>query len=253
MNKAYYKNKNILIIGGSFGIGHSLCKKLAQNQANLAISARSTAIIEQLANELTGNHFAISCDICKADEVDNLHKEIKKKWRQIDLIIFCAGIYKPMGINNFDFKSAKDVYEVNFGSFVIFLDKFLEYFKQGKIEHLAIISSIAGYFGMPNSLCYGASKAALSNFAQSLHYELKKYNTKVQLINPGFVKTRLTDKNNFNMPGIISADRAADIIVDKLPKNVFEIKFPWAFSTFMKILSLLPQRLRFLILKGIDK
>ena len=246
----HYNNKNILVIGGSFGIGEELCKEFAKLKANLAIVARSKDKIAKLAKSLSGQHLAIPCDISKDSDLANLVTILFKEWQKIDLVIFCVGVYQPMNIDNFDLKKAKEIIEINFNSFFNFIGSFLPYFKQQKIFHLAITSSVAGYFGTPNSLAYGASKAALSHLAESLFYELKRYNVKVQLINPGFVKTRLTDQNSFKMPGIISANIAAKIIINKLMKNNFEIKFPFLFAFTMKILSLIPYRFRFFLFKN---
>jgi short-subunit dehydrogenase len=249
MNKNYYNNKNILIIGASFGIGESLCEDLAKKGANLIITARSTDKINKLSQKLAGSHLAVTCDITNNQELSKLAQIISKKYQKIDIIIFCAGIYEPMNLENFNVNKAQEILQVNLTSFVNFIDKFLTLFKAQKIAHLAVISSVAGYFGMPNSLAYGAAKAGLSNLTESLFYELSKYKVKVQLINPGFVKTRLTAKNNFAMPNIISSQKAAKIILNNLPKNNFEIKFPLLFIIIMKYLSMLPYKLRFLLLK----
>jgi short-subunit dehydrogenase len=249
-SSSYYKNKNILIIGGSHGIGEELCIELSKLGANLAIAARSKDKINSLSKELSGNNLSFACDILQKKDLDKLHNNLSKKWRKIDLIIFCAGAYNPMNIDNFDLEKAQNIANVNFNSFFNFIDSFLPSFKKKKIAHLAIVSSVAGYFGMPNSLAYGSSKAALNNLAESLFYELKQYKTKVQLINPGFVKTRLTSQNNFKMPGLISANKAAQIIIKKLPKNIFEIKFPFIFTSIMRILSILPYKIRFLLFKN---
>lgn len=242
--KNNFNNKNILIIGASFGIGEDLCRQLSEQGANLCLVARSKDKINDLAQNLKGENFSIECDITKKSDLDNLAKSLEKKWQVIDLIIFCAGIYHPMNLENFDLKKSQDIININFISFFNFIDSFLLLFKSNKVKHLAIISSVAGYFGMPNSLAYGASKAALSNLSESLFYELKKYKTKVQLINPGFVKTRLTDKNNFKMPLIISPQKAAKIIIKNLNKNKFEIKLPFLFTFIMKFLSILPYKIR---------
>lgn len=245
----YYNNKNILIIGGSFGIGEELCKELSNLESNLTIVARSQDKIDYLRKTLKGNHLSFSCDISKKNDLDKFYTNLNKKWKKIDIIIFCVGTYYPMNFDNFDLKKAKNIIDINLNSFLNFIDSFSSYFKESKISHLAIISSVAGYSGMPNSLAYGASKAALSNLSESLFYELKKYKTKVQLINPGFVKTRLTNKNDFKMPGIISANKAAKLIIKKLPKNIFEIKFPFIFAFVMKVLSILPYKIKFFLFK----
>ena len=250
-NRNYYNNKNILVIGGSFGIGEELCKELSKLGANLAIIARSKDKIEKLQKSLPGNNLSITCDISKQADLKNLSKKIAQKWQKVDIMIFCAGIYEPMNLSNFDLKKAQNIININFSSFLNLLDAFLPSFKEKKISHLAITSSVAGYFGMKNSLAYGASKAALSNLSESLFYELKQYETKVQIINPGFVETRLTNQNNFKMPGIISANKAAQIIIKNLPKNKFEIKFPFLFTLAMKFMSILPYKIRLFLLKNV--
>jgi len=250
-NSKYYQGKNILIIGASYGIGEELCNEFAKHQANLAIAARSQEKINELKNNLAGNHLAIKCDVSKKSDLEELSKILQEKWQKIDMIIFCVGTYQPMNIDNFDLEKAQEIININLNSFFNFLDAFLPDFKNKNISHLAIISSVAGYFGMPNSLAYGASKAALSNLCESLFYELKKYHTKVQLINPGFIKTRLTDQNNFKMPGLISANKAAKIILRKLTKNIFEIKFPFLFTLIMRFLSILPYKIRLFLFKNI--
>ena len=258
--KKTYNNKNILVIGGSFGIGEELCKEFSRLGSNLVIVARSKEKIESLCKTLISNRLsttdksttceAITCDVSKKSNLDKLSTTLSKKWDKIDLIIFCVGAYQPMSLDNFDIQKAKNIAEINFNSFFNFIDSFLSLFKRKKISHLAIVSSVAGYFGMPNSLAYGSSKSALSNLSESLFYELKKYKTKVQLINPGFVKTRLTDQNHFKMPGIISANQAARIIIKNLLKNKFEIKFPFFFTFIMKVLSILPYKIRFLFFRA---
>lgn len=250
MHHSYYNQKNILVIGGSFGIGEELCKELSNLGANLAIVARSKDKIEQLCHSLPGSHLPIACDISQQNDVEALREKLMQKWTHIDLVIFCVGTYKPMNLENFDLTIAKNIFDINVTRFLDFIDAFLPLFKEKKIAHLAIISSVAGYFGMPNSLAYGASKAALINLSESLFYEMKRYDTKVQLINPGFVKTRLTDQNDFTMPGIISANDAAKIIIKKLPKKVFEITFPFAFASIMRLFSILPYKLRFFLFRN---
>ena len=249
MQLNHYNNKNILVIGASFGIGAEIVTQLDKYGANLAMVARSLDKMQQLQQNLSKNHIAVKCDITDHKDLIKLRSAIYQKWHKIDIIIFCAGTYQPMNVENFDLDIAQNIIKVNFTSFINFFDVFSADFKNKKISHLAIISSIAGYFGMNNSLAYGASKAALSHFAESLFLELKKYGVKTQLINPGFVKTRLTDQNNFNMPFIISSKKAAQIIIKQLPKNQFEIKFPMIFTYIMKFIAILPYKLKFFLLK----
>lgn len=246
-----YKNKNILIIGASFGIGAELATQLVKEEANLALIARSQEKLDEIIKEIDGkNHISLPCDVTDISELEKSAKELSDKFFQIDLIIFCVGVYEPMNLENFDLKKTKNILNVNLGSFLNVIHAFLPQIKDRKIKHFAVVSSVAGYFGMPNSLAYGASKAGLSNLTESLFYELKKYNIKTQLINPGFVKTRLTDKNEFKMPGIISADKAASTIIKGLKSNKFEIAFPFVFASIMGSLKAFPHKIRqFLLLR----
>lgn len=252
MVKENYKDKNILIIGGTFGIGEELARQFDESQANLAICARSKDKLYELKAHLEGkNHIFASLDVNDSKELIELANTLNEEWQKIDLIIYCVGTYKPMNLENFSLHKAKEIIDINLTSFLNFINGFLPLFKEEKIAHLAVISSVAGYFGMPNSLAYGASKAGLSNLCESLAIELKKYKTKVQIINPGFVKTRLTDKNQFKMPGIISVQKAAKHILEDLPKNKFEIAFPFLFTNVMKSLGALPYKLRFFLFKNV--
>lgn len=248
VNKSKYSGKNIIILGGSSGIGEALCYKLAAQGANLVIVARSGDKIRKIVKTAQGNHKAIVADLSLRSDIEKLQKSITKLYQKIDLVVFSVGTYEPMNIKNFDIDVATRILNINFASFLLFFDVFRKQFLTKQIKHLAVISSVAGYFGMPNSMTYGASKACLTNFVESLYYELRHYNVKVQLINPGFVKTRLTDKNKFQMPGIISSKQAADIIVKGLLSNKFEIAFPFLFAMMMKIMLMLPYKIRMLIL-----
>lgn len=239
----YYRNKNILIVGGSFGIGEALCRQLDKYQANLAILARSKEKIAALTDELDGNPIALKCDITQPKQLANAVQNLSQQWQHIDLIIFCAGTYQPMTIHDYQVEKAEEIIEINLLGFIRFLNAFLPQLNDKKITHFAIVSSLSGYFGLPNSLVYGASKAALSNLSESLYYEFK-HKVKIQLINPGFVNTRLTAKNTFAMPGMISTQQAATAILNKLPSRQFEITFPLPFALMMKILSYMPHTIR---------
>lgn len=244
MTANFLKNKNIWIIGGTSGIGLKIALQSAKSAKNVIVSGRSNLISEE-----KNIHF-IRCDATKIDEIETSIHQIEKDFKTIDLIIFGAGIYEPMGLSNFNLQKSKEILEVNFSSFLNLVKNLPHLKSQLKLQQLAVISSMAGYFGMPNSMVYGASKAAISNLTESLFYELKNQ-IKVQLINPGFVQTRLTEKNNFKMPFLISDDKAAEIILKNLAKNNFEISFPAQFSIIMRLFRILPYQLRTKLLKKI--
>ncbi|MES2678223.1 MAG: SDR family NAD(P)-dependent oxidoreductase [Pseudomonadota bacterium] len=242
-----YQGKNIWLIGASFGIGEELYRQFSEAGAKLIISGRSLEKLQQIIGE-NKNHLALPMDVTDENSVNLAVEKLQQNFAKIDLIIFCAGIYQPMNVDNFDLKKSKEISKTNYVGMLNLLAAILPIIKQKKLAHLAIISSVASYFGMNNSLSYGASKAALSNLTMSLYLELKKYDVKVQLINPGFVKTRLTDQNNFKMPLMITPQKAAEVIIKELGSNKFEIFFPKIFVWMMKIIGLLPYKMQLKIL-----
>lgn len=242
----FYQNKNIWIIGGTSGIGLKTALEVSQLAKNVIISGRSD--LKEIDQK--NIHF-IRCDATKLEDLNLAIKTIKTHFKKIDILIFCAGIYEPMNLQNFNLEKSQEILNVNFVSFLKLISVLNLKQNQLNLSHLAVVSSIAGYFGMPNSLTYGASKSALSNLAESLYYELKG-KIKVQLINPGFVKTRLTDKNNFKMPFLISDDKAGKIICKNLLKNKFEISFPFYFSILMRFFKILPYKIRMFFIKKIS-
>jgi short-subunit dehydrogenase len=244
MNKDFYQGKNIWIIGATSGIGLALALQMSNLAKNVIISGRSN-----FKSEVKNISF-IRCDIAKTGDFENALDQIKSNFDQLDILIFAAGIYEPMGLKNFNLKKSQEILEINFSGFLNVIQNLEMLQTQLKLSSLIVFSSIASYFGMPNSLCYGASKAALNNITESLFYELKG-KVKVQLINPGFVKTRLTDKNNFKMPFMISDQKAAEIILKNIPKNKFEISFPAPFSWIMRFFKILPHKVRFWFLKSL--
>jgi short-subunit dehydrogenase len=248
----YYAGKIIWIIGGTSGIGLALALKLAAAAKKVIISGRFAPdfkndpededLQKQEPQAIKNIHF-IKCDVTQLPEFKKAMLQIKNDYNQLDILIFCAGIYEPMNYKNFNLVKAQEILTVNFGSFLHLIASLDFLLKELKLSSLVVVSSIAGYFGMPNSMCYGASKAALSNITEGLHYELKNI-LKIQLVNPGFVKTRLTDKNSFKMPFLLSKEKAAKIILKNLAKNKFEISFPLRFSFFMKLVKILPYKLK---------
>ncbi len=246
MSKNFYAGKNIWIIGGTAGIGLELALQLSNLAKNVVISGRSN--FESSKQNLS----FIRCDVTKLEEVEEVINQIKSRFNRLDILIFCAGTYEPMGLKDFNLQKSQEILNVNFGGFLNLVQNLNSLHRDLGLELLSVVSSIAGYFGMPKSLCYGASKAALSNIVESLFYELQN-RVRVQLINPGFVKSRLTDKNNFKMPFLISSKEAAEIILQNLPKKKFEISFPAAFSILMRLIKILPYGIRFMFLKLLNQ
>jgi short-subunit dehydrogenase len=228
--------KNIVIIGASHGIGRSLAFEFAKEKNNLFLAARDFEALMAIKKELQTN-----VEVFALDAVDEKNvREVLDKISQIDLFIYCAGAYEPMPATAIDLKKAKLINDVNFVGALNCLDVVIKKMLLKKSGQIALVASVAGYVGLPKSFAYGASKAALINLAETLYAELAAFNIKVSVINPGFVKTRLTDKNNFKMPAMISSDEAAEYIIQGLRENKFEIHFPKKFTMWLKFLRILP-------------
>ncbi|MFZ9181061.1 MAG: SDR family NAD(P)-dependent oxidoreductase [Rickettsiales bacterium] len=242
--------KNCWIIGASSGIGMELVKKFYENDYNVIISARSLSDLQNLKTEIEidGKNsnkeiFIANLDVANFDNFSEALTNILQKFVKIDLVIFASAIYERMEAENFDLALAKKIMEVNFNGFLNLLHLILPHFLQQKSGHIACIASVAGYSGLPQSFAYGASKSALINLCEGIYPELKYKNIDLSIINPGFVKTRLTDKNNFEMPFIITPKQASQYIYDGIIANKFEIHFPKKFTYILKFLRILPYRI----------
>ena len=245
--------KTIWITGGSTGIGKSVAIKFANKGWNVAVSARRV----ELLNELSGTHeniFVFPLDVTDKLKCKEVFNEIKNKFENIDLCFFSTGTWNPKKEKDIDVDQIENVFKVNFFGTVNSIKAVEEYFKNKKSGTITIVSSIAGYRGLPNSTGYGPSKSALNNLAESLYFDFKKDNVRVCLVSPGFIKTPMTDKNDFKMPFIKTPEYAADKIYDGLiNKNVFEIHFPKALTITLKLLSFLPSKIYFSLISKMTK
>jgi short-subunit dehydrogenase len=230
------------VTGASSGIGYETALRLVKDGWHVAVTARSQDKLEEMARA-SGYVHAFAGDITDASAMETIVARIEKEIGAIDLALLCAGTYYRDGIKEFKAETIIKQYEINIFGTMKCLEPVFDRFKARDKGHIAIVSSVAGYRGLPHSLAYGSGKAALINFCESLAIHCRGSGIKVQLISPGFVKTPLTDKNEFPMPMLMDADVAADKLVKGLSSNKFEITFPWAFALILKTLGLLPARL----------
>ena len=248
MKKPHYRNEVIWIIGASSGIGAALAKELARREATLALSARRKDALEALRTSLGDQHKHFVLDVTDAELVSRTAQAIRATFGRIDRIIFLAAAYTPMKICALDLPVTKQMIDVNLlGAFHV-VQAVLPILKDQQRGQIALCGSVAGYTGLPGGQPYSATKAAIINLAESLRAELPK-TIEVKLISPGFVKSELTDKNDFKMPMIISAEQAAHYIADGLSNQAFEVHFPKRFTLWLKLLRLLPYCLTFHITK----
>jgi len=243
--------QKIWLIGASEGIGAALAQALAQAGANLVLSARNGDKLAALIATLSqGTHRALPMDVTDAASVDEAWKTLGTQAIP-DMVIYNAGTYDSVDAAHFDLPKIERMMDVNFHGALRVLAHVVPAFMARNSGHIGLVGSVAGYRGLPAALGYGSSKAALIHLAENLKADLGRTNIRVQIINPGFVKTRLTDKNDFTMPCIISAERAATYIADGLQSPAFEIHFPKRFSRFLKLLSLLPAPIYFALLRQV--
>jgi len=257
MELSRFTGKNIWIIGAGDGIGLALTKALAEGGANLILSGRNQQrlkdalkIIEQPATN------ALPLDVTDVQSVADAWEKLTKKWGVIDYFIYNAGEYEPMEsfrMTQVSAEKANKIVDVNLKGFITCLGFIIPQFIEQGSGNISVTASVFGYFGMPKSFAYGASKAALINLAETMRLELSQKNINVQVINPGFVKTRMTDKISADMPFIISPEEAAENIIKKLGKNVFEIHFPAKFSWPLKLMRLLRYEIFFPLVRMITK
>ena len=241
--------KKVWITGASSGIGKATAEKFAQEGWRVAVSARRKELLDDMAKN--DNIFSYPLDVVDEENCSNTFQKIISDFTEINLCIFCSGTYDPKKEKEIDLKQSKFVMDVNYFGVLNCVKAVEKYFKDQRKGHISIVSSIAGYRGLPNSSGYGPSKAALNNFAESIFFDFKKYNVRISVISPGFIKTPLTDKNDFPMPFLRSVEFAAEKIYNGLTKsNSFEIHFPKQLTLILKFLRVLPYRLYlFLIYK----
>ena len=233
------------LVGASAGIGAALTDRLVARGHRVAISARQQARLDERAGRDPGRVLALAADVTDPESLARAYRELVAQWRVPDSVILNAGDYEPMGLADFDPALFERLIRVNFLGAVNGIETVREDFVDRGAGEIVLTASVAGYRGLPYAAPYGASKAAMINLAESLRPEFERAGVAMRVINPGFVRTRLTDKNDFAMPGRIEPDEAAALIARGLEGRGFEILAPRGFGWVMKGLRLLPYALYF--------
>ena len=249
-------NKCIWITGASTGIGKSLALKLAKEGFVVAASARSIKnlnILKKESKSFKGSIYIFPLDISIKNQVISIFNKIEKKLGVIGTVILNAGINESMHSQNFSSQKIENIMNINYFGTVNCLEPIINKFTKRKYGKIAIVASLAGYMGVPYSVAYCPTKAALISLCETLRSDLKQYNVILQVINPGFVKTPMTDKNNFYMPFLISSEKSSEYIYKGLLTNNFEIFYPKIFAYLLKILRFLPYFLLLPVLKSMFK
>jgi len=239
---ADWRGQRVWLIGASSGIGEATARLLMQRGARVALTGRKRDALVALADAQA--HVAVA-DVTDRASLLAAFDDICAAFGGIDVAIVNAGTHQPVRAWELDAVAAEKLVQVNLLGAINATALLAPYFAHSGSGRIAITASVAGYGGLPTGLVYGATKAALINFAETLYLDLEPKGVAVHLINPGFVKTPLTDLNDFTMPALIGPDEAAREIVAGIEAGRFEIHFPKRFTRLLKLLNLLPYRVYF--------
>jgi short-subunit dehydrogenase len=246
--------KKIWITGASSGIGKALAIKFANNGWEVAVSARRENLLQDLSKN-NSNIFPFALDVKDEKLTKSVFQSIIEKFKTLDICVFCTGIHDPESEKKLSSEKIREIMETNFFGTLNCIMAVNAFFRKNKSGHISIVASVAGYRGFPAASGYCASKSALISLTESLYFDFKRHNVRVSVINPGFIKTPMTDKNKFPMPMIKSSEFAAEkIFIGLTKKNAFEIHFPLVFTMLMKLLKIMPNWLYLMIAsKGMKK
>jgi short-subunit dehydrogenase len=242
------------ITGASYGIGRALALELVARGRPVVASARSADKLGDLAAEVGPLIAAQPLDVTDHAAVLAAVAAIEAAHGPIGTAVLNAGSHRPVHARDFKAAELRELMDLNVMGTAACLEALIPRMVARGRGRIAVVASVAGYRGLPTSAYYGATKAALINMTESLKFDLDKTGVRLQLVDPGFVKTPLTDKNDFPMPFLVSAETAARKIADGLERGRFEIAFPAAFVAIMKLLRILPYPLYFpIVARGTGK
>jgi len=241
-----WAGRRVWVVGASQGIGEAVARALIEREARVALSARNRPALEALAKLAPiGNSLVLPLDVTQPGEISAALGLLVAQWGGVDLVLIVAGTHHAMRAWEIKGEVTRRLVEINLLGVLNVLEiavpRLLEQGRGG----IGIVSSVAGYRGLPTGLIYGATKAALINLAETLYLDLKPRGLDIYIINPGFVKTPLTDRNQFDMPALIGVEEAARQTLRGLERGEFEIHYPKRFTRLMKLLRILPYRLYF--------
>ena len=228
------------VTGASEGIGRAVARAFAREGFTVYASARSEDKLDALAqeNHAPGKIIALPLDVTNRDANKEAVERIVNETGNLAACILNAGTFQPVRGKNLRYEDFDKTFEVNINGVINGLVPAVEAMKEAGQGQVAIVSSVAGYGGLPKNASYGISKAGLINMCESLRYDFDKLNIKIQVICPGFIDTPLTEKNDFPMPFLMDVDEAAKRVVEGMRSNRFEIIFPKRFIYMLKFVNL---------------
>ncbi len=231
-----WQGKRYWLVGASEGLGRALAHKLSEAGAEVIVSARSADRLEELVAELPGKASFATVDVSSRDSVEEAAAEVG----EIDGVVYLAGVYWPMKAGEWDGEKAELMADINFTGAMRTMGAVVPgMMKRGK-GHIVLTGSLSGFRGLPGAIGYGASKAGVMYLGESMHADLRGSGIEVQVGNPGFIKTRLTDKNDFKMPFLMTPEEAAQHMFDLMNSGSFKKSFPTLFGMMFRASQFLP-------------
>ena len=243
----HWHGKTVWLVGASSGIGAATAHALHALGAQVMVSARQTTLLEAFVQAHPGSQ-SLPLDVTDALAVHAAARLLLAQ-APLDCMVYCAGHYQAMRADNLNLADMKRHVEVNYTGALHVLDAVLPALLARGQGHISLIGSVAGFSGLPNSLAYGPTKAALINLAETLYLDVRGKGLGVSIINPGFVQTPLTAGNTFAMPALLTPEQAAQAILKGWARGAFEIHFPKRFTLWLKALRLLPYRAYFYLVE----
>ncbi|MEL6607646.1 MAG: SDR family NAD(P)-dependent oxidoreductase [Pseudomonadota bacterium] len=226
-----WAGKRYWLVGASEGLGRSLAHVMSRAGVEVIVSARSKDRLDELVAELPGPAKAVVCDVTDQESVDAAIAEVG----EVDGYVYLAGVYWPMSAKKWDAEKATQMVEINVMGAFRSVGAVMPQFLEKKAGHVVLTGSLSGFRGLPKTVGYGASKAAVMYLAEGMHADLRGSGIDVQVINPGFIKTRLTDKNDFKMPFIMEPEEAAQEFFEHMGTDTFKKSFPRVFSWLFRV------------------
>ncbi len=243
MSDVKLAGKRYWLIGAGDGLGKALAHQMSRAGVEVVVSSRSEDKLAALVEELPGKASYQTVDIADDASV----KAAAEAVGEVDGVVLLAGVYWPFSAREWDADKAVAMADVNFTGFVRVLGQVVPQMVARDAGHIVITSSLTGFRGLPGSIGYTASKAATMSLAECMHADLRGTGVRVQVANPGFIKTQLTDKNDFKMPFIMEPEDAAREMFELMMTDSFKKSFPTAFSLLFRGSQFLPDWLYFRI------
>ena len=231
-----WQGKRYWLVGASEGLGREVAFCLSRAGAEVIVSARSEERLKELVADLPGKASYMTVDVTDRAAVETAAGQIG----DIDGVVYLAGVYWPMKAQEWDNEKADMMGEVNFLGASRVVGSVIKDMVTKNAGHIVLVGSLSGFRGLPGAIGYCSSKAGMMALAESMQADLRTSPINVQLINPGFIKTRLTEKNDFNMPFIMSPEDAAKEVFEHMNTEHFKKSFPMVFSWVFRLSQFMP-------------